>query len=235
MPIASGGAGPFGKDYNGILKQITADIQFSQTGALFPYDATFQTNIGGYPKGSMVASTSNPGYAWISTVDINTTDPDTGGAGWVLLPLFSTGTVLGIATRAISTRVSMTGNSGNSYTVTAWSPSSYTKVSATSTLLISLSAPTFTPASPGTGCATFTLNVGSAAISGIAANNVAATSVGQSGLPTYPITGLGAGAQAISLQYLFNTNWTTIFCPNSSDESYYPQTTAVLSIIEVGP
>jgi hypothetical protein len=50
-------------------------------GGGFPYNATFSAAIGGYPQGGRVLMASGAGY-WVSTVDDNVTDPDTGGAGW---------------------------------------------------------------------------------------------------------------------------------------------------------
>lgn len=83
-PIAAGGIPPSGKDFNGVLNAITASIRWWSAGAGYPYDATFaaDTNIGGYPKGAMVMCTDGLGY-WLNTSDNNTTDPETGGAGWV--------------------------------------------------------------------------------------------------------------------------------------------------------
>jgi hypothetical protein len=83
LPIASGGSWPFGQDANGILKQVTQWLQWAQAGGPIPYDATFQSAIGGYPKGAVVASVAVFGKSWESTVDNNVTNPDTGGAGWV--------------------------------------------------------------------------------------------------------------------------------------------------------
>jgi hypothetical protein len=85
LPPASGGAGPFGADMNGVLNQIAADIQWLQAGAIYPYNAAFQAAIGGYPQGARVQSAATIGLIWYSLVDNNTTDPDTGGAGWLAL------------------------------------------------------------------------------------------------------------------------------------------------------
>jgi hypothetical protein len=82
IAIAAGGAGPFGADFNGLLNQMTGDIQFQQTGSLYLYDSAFSSNLGGYPKGAMLQAASGPTAGWISLVDNNITDPDTGGAGW---------------------------------------------------------------------------------------------------------------------------------------------------------
>jgi hypothetical protein len=79
-PIASGGVPPFGQDFNGILRQLSEWARFQASGAPVTYDSDFATAIGGYPLGSRLASTSNPGVIWVSTADANTTDPDGGSA-----------------------------------------------------------------------------------------------------------------------------------------------------------
>lgn len=84
QPISSGGIPPFGSDFNGILYEITAIQQWQEAGGMFPYDSTFSTTIGGYPKGAILQASAFGGL-WVSTVDNNTTNPDTGGAGWVSL------------------------------------------------------------------------------------------------------------------------------------------------------
>jgi len=84
LPISSGGSWPFGQDFNGIVKQITQWLQWIQAGGPVAYDSAFQTAIGGYPNGAVVASAVTAGLSWRSTADNNTTNPDTGGAGWVL-------------------------------------------------------------------------------------------------------------------------------------------------------
>lgn len=81
-PISSGGVPPFGGDMNGILNEITAIQQWQEAGGFFPYDSAFSTTVGGYPKGAVLQSSSFNGL-WISTAENNTTNPDTGGAGWI--------------------------------------------------------------------------------------------------------------------------------------------------------
>jgi hypothetical protein len=83
-PIGSGGVPPFGGDMNGILNEITAIQQWQEAGGFFFYDSAFSTTIGGYPKGAVLQSSSFNGL-WVSTVENNTTNPDTGGAGWISL------------------------------------------------------------------------------------------------------------------------------------------------------
>lgn len=86
IPIATGGAGPFGQDMNGILNQITAGLRWAQAGGPIFYDAVFSAAIGGYPKATVLSKVSTPGLFWISTVDNNTTDPDASGANWSAFP-----------------------------------------------------------------------------------------------------------------------------------------------------
>lgn len=84
-PVAAGGVPPFGADFNGILNQVTDWSQWQATGVCFPpYDPTFQTAIAGYPKYAIVSSLVAFGLIYMSVVDNNVTNPDTGGAGWVV-------------------------------------------------------------------------------------------------------------------------------------------------------
>ncbi|EPV8456209.1 hypothetical protein ACWASV_001866 [Serratia marcescens] len=80
--IAAGGIPPHGKDFNGLLNDITAAIRFSQAGGQYTFDSAFASGIGGYPRGAMVLS-SDGSKIWWNTVDSNTSDPDgTSAAGW---------------------------------------------------------------------------------------------------------------------------------------------------------
>ena len=81
-PKSAGGEPPDGMDMNGALYQISLDTVHRQSGKQMQYDATYATNIGGYSKGSVLQSTDLSTF-WISTVDGNTTDPDsTSASGW---------------------------------------------------------------------------------------------------------------------------------------------------------
>lgn len=83
LPTASGGTPPNIADFNGVFQYLSAWIRWQQAGGPVQYDSTFQSNVTGYPIGSVVQSTTQLGLFWFSTVDGNTTNPDTGGAGWV--------------------------------------------------------------------------------------------------------------------------------------------------------
>jgi len=80
----AGGFPPFGQDFNGLLKQVTQWNQWQSAGGPIEHDATFATDIGGYPKGSQLLSAGHE-RTWISTGNANATDPDAGGAGWATL------------------------------------------------------------------------------------------------------------------------------------------------------
>lgn len=86
VPESAGGTPPFGADFNGILKQLTQWAQWQSAGGPILYDATFQTAINGYPNGAVVGSLIVSGNYWMSTVDNNVTNPDAGGAGWIVPP-----------------------------------------------------------------------------------------------------------------------------------------------------
>ena len=86
--IAAGGDPPFGKDFNGILNAITQWLRWAQAGGVgLQYDSAFSASVGGYPKNALLlAATPGYGHFWLSTVDNNTTNPDSGGAGWAKFP-----------------------------------------------------------------------------------------------------------------------------------------------------
>lgn len=100
-PLSAGGVAPFESDFNGIFNQITAVQQWQCAGGIFKYDATFSAAIGGYPKGARLLNSSNT-FIWVSLVDNNTTNPETGGIGWISYGVQHTG-ALGISGSTILT------------------------------------------------------------------------------------------------------------------------------------
>lgn len=244
--IDAGGAGPFMGDTNGLLFQITSGLIWHQAGGPVYHDAAFSTAHGGYPKQTILASDSVNGNFWLNLVDNNTTDPDTGGANWLGLSLIPSTILAGanalsnVVSFTNSARVDMVGSAGNAYKVTAWNGASglgpYVKQRAGSDLMVWLTSPTFTPTTPGSGCSIAEIIVGAQTKQVVCANNTATDSRGSTVINSV-FTGLGAGSLAISLDYtLFSgTGWETVFCPTSSDSSYFPATTlANLIIGEVG-
>jgi hypothetical protein len=81
-PLVAGGIPPAGLDLNGILFAISAWSRWASAGGTVKYDSSFSTAIGGYPSGAIIAAAA-PGRFWISAVENNLTNPDTGGAGWI--------------------------------------------------------------------------------------------------------------------------------------------------------
>lgn len=87
---SDGGVGPSKADMNGALFALSSIDQWISAGGTFPYNADVSTAIGGYPKGAILLNASGTGL-WLSLVDDNTSDPDTGGGGWINI---NAGTVL---------------------------------------------------------------------------------------------------------------------------------------------
>lgn len=87
--VAAGGIPPWGQDMNGILNQISAWTRWQGAGAAIAYDAAFSTEIGGYPAGAALFAASSLGW-WISQIDDNPSDPDTGGSNWLFVPIEQT-------------------------------------------------------------------------------------------------------------------------------------------------
>lgn len=82
IPAASGGYPPDGRDVNYMLKIATSWIRWQAAGGPIQYDSAFSTSIGGYPLGAVLQKANTAGQ-WLCTVDDNTSNPDTGGAGWI--------------------------------------------------------------------------------------------------------------------------------------------------------
>lgn len=80
-PVLGGGVPFSGQDVNGVLNAITNALQWEQLNGSAAYNAAVSTAISGYPNGTILKKTGAPGY-WMSTVDNNATNPNTGGAGW---------------------------------------------------------------------------------------------------------------------------------------------------------
>lgn len=82
LPTGAGGVPPYGSDINGILFETTSWDRWFSAGGPVLWDSAFSVAIGGYPQGAVVQSTATVGLLWMSVVDDNTTNPDSGGANW---------------------------------------------------------------------------------------------------------------------------------------------------------
>lgn len=85
QPVGSGGVPPSGQDVNGVLFDATGNAMAYAAGMPAMYDAGFAAAIGGYPRFAVLAASGTPGRLWQSTVDNNTSNPDSGGANWALV------------------------------------------------------------------------------------------------------------------------------------------------------
>lgn len=83
--IGAGGTPPDGRDFNGILNQLSAWGQWAGVGGAVPWSSTISAAAGGYPLGAIVLSNTVTGRLYQSQVNANVTNPDTGGAGWAIL------------------------------------------------------------------------------------------------------------------------------------------------------
>lgn len=81
QPIANGGVAVDGKDFNGILNDITGNIVDLNKGLPQYFDSAYSALIGGYPIGARLCLNDNSGYV-VSTIDNNTNDPNTSRIGW---------------------------------------------------------------------------------------------------------------------------------------------------------
>lgn len=101
MDPVDGGVGPKGFDFNGVLNALSALTRWFNAGAGFIYDAAFSATIAGYPLGARVLRADHSGY-WLNVVDQNTTNPDTGGAGWVIDGVKATSSVFASAQQTLA-------------------------------------------------------------------------------------------------------------------------------------
>ncbi len=85
QPVAAGGTPPFGQDMNKLFQQLSSWARWQAAGAPIVFDGTFGPLIGGYPKGACITKQDLSNYYWLNTVDNNTSNPETGGAGWLIV------------------------------------------------------------------------------------------------------------------------------------------------------
>lgn len=74
--ISAGGLPPFGQDMNGALNEMSNEIRWTHAGGFTNFDATFATQIGGYPKGALLWNAKQTAF-YLSLVNNNTQNPDT--------------------------------------------------------------------------------------------------------------------------------------------------------------
>ncbi len=86
LPLTAGGIPPEGKDFNGILYDITTHTIWVNAGGQYQFDAALSTAIGGYPV-SMVLQSNDGLSSYVNVLANNTTDfnstPGSIGVSWL--------------------------------------------------------------------------------------------------------------------------------------------------------
>ena len=122
-PITQGGVPPSGQDGNGINNAITSWLRWYQSGGPVAYDPTFQTAIGGYPNGAVVASVAYPNCCWRSLIDNNLENPETvsGSVGWGFAygdpPDLNYGGTSGLVLPNVSAAIWINNTTGSAFTL----------------------------------------------------------------------------------------------------------------------
>lgn len=88
----AGGLPPFGQDMNGYLFLISSHTLYVECGQLYLYNSALATAIGGYIAGTVLGMADGTGM-WLCISNGNTSNPDTGGAGWVPMAAYGKTTV----------------------------------------------------------------------------------------------------------------------------------------------
>ncbi|CDL86948.1 hypothetical protein [Xenorhabdus cabanillasii] len=89
MPVAAGGLPPSGRDFNGILNQISDNIVHLSKGGKFKYSQEYADSIGGYPKGAILQSDDETkefqSLADNNKINFNTESADKVNSVWKLV------------------------------------------------------------------------------------------------------------------------------------------------------
>lgn len=89
----AGGEPPLGQDMNGFMFLISSHTLYVQSGQLYLYNSALATAIGGYATGTILGMADGTGI-WMCLTNGNTSNPDTGGAGWVALASYGVANVV---------------------------------------------------------------------------------------------------------------------------------------------
>jgi len=81
VPYSSSGIPPDGKDFNGILNQLSEHQVWTNAGGLYKFDSDLCSAIGGYSKGAVVLL-DNELSTVSSTINNNTNNPNVTLTGW---------------------------------------------------------------------------------------------------------------------------------------------------------
>lgn len=85
----AGGEPPLGQDMNGFMFLVSSHTLYVESGQLYPYNSNLATAIGGYALGTILGMADGTGI-WMNITSGNTSNPDTGGAGWIAIASYGT-------------------------------------------------------------------------------------------------------------------------------------------------
>lgn len=103
----AGGLPPNGQDVNGFLFLLSSHTLYVECGQLYQYNSTLASDIGGYLAGTVLGMADGTGM-WLNVTNGNSTDPDTGGAGWVPLNAYGVGTISGLTGGTVTPTLAQT-------------------------------------------------------------------------------------------------------------------------------
>lgn len=101
---AAGGLPPKGQDMNQILFELSAIARWMNAGASYPFDATFASAVGGYPKGAVLPNSTSTGY-WMNQTENNSSTPETSATvntGWVPVDQYGVTAITGLAAASVT-------------------------------------------------------------------------------------------------------------------------------------
>lgn len=91
----AGGIPPDGRDFNGVLFELSAHAFFTQAGQPFRYSSAVSTAAGGYGLGAVLGS-SDGKTLWYNLLNGNTVDPDGASTNWVSAFTYGSITISGL-------------------------------------------------------------------------------------------------------------------------------------------
>ena len=104
QPISAGGLPPSGKDMNGLLYAVTLQQQWFNAGMTYPFNSTFATSISGYPRGSIIPSSTYTGQ-WLNLNEANSNSPESSSGastGWVPINNYGVTAITGLTNASVT-------------------------------------------------------------------------------------------------------------------------------------
>ncbi|WGK56145.1 hypothetical protein [Pantoea sp. SS70] len=87
-----------------MLNDITAAVRWSQAGAGYPFNPTFNTAVSGYSKGARIPNSRLDGF-WLNTTDGNSVNPENTTSaltGWVPSRFYGATAITGLSGSSIT-------------------------------------------------------------------------------------------------------------------------------------